>query len=76
MNRKINELPNGLRNRMIRLTVEFAVLSDKNISARVKSLDAHCLSYQMWQTRSFHLMLAVNKKLLAEGRPEKYVFTK
>ena len=72
--RKINQLPNGLRNRMIRLTVEYALLTNKNIGERVKALDAHCLSYRMWQMRSYYLMKAVNEKLVAEGKPEKYVF--
>lgn len=74
-NRKINELPDGLRNRMIRLTIEYAVLCDKNIGERVKALDAHCISYDAWRTRSYHLMKAVNAKLLAEDKPEKYVFS-
>lgn len=74
--RRIHELPKGIRERLVRLTVEFAVLSNKNIGERLKSLDAHYLSYKMWQTRSYHLMLAVNKKLVAEGKPEKYVFKK
>lgn len=73
--RKINELPDGLRNRMIRLTVEYAVLTNKNIGERVRALDVHCISYRMWQTRSYHLMKAINKKLVAESKPEKYVFT-
>jgi hypothetical protein len=74
--RKINELPDGLRNRIIRLTVEYAVLTNRNIGERVKALDAHCISYKMWQTRSYHLMKAVNEKLVVEGKQEKYVFTK
>ena len=75
-NRKINELPEGLRNRMIRLTVEYAVLSNKNVGERLKSLDGQCLSYRLWQGRSYHLMVAINKKLQAEGKQEKYVFSK
>lgn len=70
--RKINELPDGLRNRIIRLTVEYAVLSDKNIGKRLKSLDAYCIPYRAWQTRSYYLMRAVNEKLITEGRPKKY----
>lgn len=72
MNRKINELPDGLRNRMIRLSVEYALLTNKNIGERVKALDAHCITYRMWQTRSYYLMKAVNAKLLEEGKPKKY----
>lgn len=72
--RKINELPDGLRNRMIRLSVEFALLSDKNIGERVKALDAHRISYRKWQMRSYHLMKAINAKLIAEGKPPKYEF--
>lgn len=70
--RKINELPDGIRNRIIRLTVEFAVLSNRNIGERVKALDAHCIPYKMWQTRGYYLMKAVNAKLIAEGKPKKY----
>ena len=73
-NRKINELPEGLRNRMIRLTTEYAVLCDRDIRERLEALDQHNITYKMWQTRSYHLMLAVNKKLVEEGKPKKYVF--
>lgn len=72
--RKINELPEGLKNRMIRLTAEYAVLCDRDIRKRLEALDQHCITYKMWQTRSYYLMLAVNKKLIEEGKPEKYVF--
>lgn len=73
-NRKINELSEGLKNRLIRLTIEFAVLSGKDVRDRLEALDKHNITYKMWQTRSYHLMLAVNKKLVEEGKPIKYEF--
>jgi hypothetical protein len=73
-NRKINELPEGLKNRMLRLTFEHAVLTNRNPRERMEALDQHCITYKMWQTRSFHLMRAINEKLAAEGKPEKYEF--
>ncbi len=76
MKRNINELPEGLRNRMIRLTIEYAVLSETNLVDRLKSLDNFSLTYKMWQTRSYFLMKAINQRLLKEGKAPKYEFTK
>jgi hypothetical protein len=76
LKRKLEDLPDGLRNRMIRLTFEYAVLSGKDPEDRVRALHEHFLTSKMWRTRSYHLMLAVNKQLLLEGKPVKYVFTK
>lgn len=72
--RRLNDLPDGIRNRMIRLTVEYAVLTNRNPQERIKALDAHHISYRAWQTRSYHLMIAINQKLIASGKKPKYEF--
>ena len=73
--RRIHELPDGLKNRMLRLTAEYAVLSDRDVAERVKALDVHNITYDMWQKRSYFLMVAINQKLVKEGKAKKYEFT-
>jgi hypothetical protein len=72
--RKLQELPEGLKNRMIRLTVEYSVLTGKNPKERIAGLNAHYITYKMWQNRSYYLMVAINEKLTKEGKPKKYEF--
>jgi hypothetical protein len=73
--RNIHELPTGIRHRLIRLTYEYAVLSSQSIPEQMEKLDTYYMTYKQWQTRSYHLMLAVNKLLVSEGKEKKYVFS-